>query len=250
MLSSKDQSAENIIPSASNPLNQLPVHVAMIMDGNGRWANERKMPRIMGHKKGAETVRMVVSQCASKGIKNLTLYAFSTENWKRPKAEVEFLMGLLDQFLDSEAERMRKEGVKFHTIGDLSALPPRVISKIDSIKEKTRDNTVINLIIALNYGSRQEILRAVNKLIVSTPQSSLPVTEADFEACLDTHGLPDPDLLIRTSGEMRLSNFLLWQCSYSELYVSPKLWPEFTEEDFDAALRSYAARHRRFGGVS
>lgn len=250
MQSSKNQSAKDIISSTSDPSNRIPAHVAIIMDGNGRWASDRKMPRIMGHKKGAETVRMAVSRCAAKGIKNLTLYAFSTENWKRPKPEVEFLMGLLDQFLDSEAERMCNEGVRFLTIGDLSALPPKVIHKIDSIKEKTKDNKVINLIIALNYGSRQEILRAVNKLIASAPRDREPVTESEFEACLDTRGLPDPDLLIRTSGEMRLSNFLLWQCSYSELYVSPKLWPEFTEEDLEEALRSYAARHRRFGGVS
>lgn len=251
MQSSKKQSDLSLTATHSSIVpERLPAHVAIIMDGNGRWANDRKLPRIMGHKKGTETVRMVVKKCVSMKIKNLTLYAFSTENWKRPKSEVDFLMNLLDQFLDSEADKLNQEGVKFHTIGDLNPLPQKVIQKIDAIKQKTQNNTTLNLIVALNYGARQEILRAIGKLFQSGTFSQEKITESEFESHLDTYGLPDPDLLIRTSGEMRLSNFLLWQCSYSELYVSQKMWPDFSEDDFDDALLSYASRQRRFGGVA
>lgn len=237
----------------------LPVHVAVIMDGNGRWARQRGLPRVMGHQKGAETVRMVKEACLELKIPYLTLYAFSQENWKRPKTEVDFLMNLLDRYLESEAPGLIKDGVRFRTIGDLTLLSPGIQEKIAALREKTRSNTRLTLSLALNYGSHQEILEAAKRFARSIFQNAADVAECarrmealdekTFEQFLDTAGTPDPDLLIRTSGEMRLSNFLLWQCSYSEIYVSDKLWPDFLRDDFRQALNDFAERERRFGAV-
>ncbi len=237
----------------------LPVHVAVIMDGNGRWAQQRGLPRVMGHQKGAETVRMIKDACLSLGIPHLTLYAFSQENWKRPKTEVDFLMNLLDRYLESEAPTIIKEQIRFRTIGDLAPLSSSIREKIAALCHATASNSRLTFSLALNYGSRQEILEAVRRFVRSAAAASADAAELvhraealdekAFESHLDTAGIPDPDLLIRTSGEMRLSNFLLWQCSYSEIYVSDKLWPDFSHEDFLTALHDFAERERRFGAV-
>lgn len=237
----------------------LPVHVAVIMDGNGRWAQQRGLPRVMGHQKGAETVRMVKDACLDLRIPHLTLYAFSRENWKRPKAEVDFLMNLLDRYLESESAPLIKDGVRFRTIGDLEPLGAGIQEKIATLADRTRNHTRLTLTLALNYGSRQEIVEAAKRFFRSALKNAANLDDATqrldaldekaLEQNLDTAGVPDPDLLIRTSGEMRLSNFLLWQCSYSEIYVSQKLWPDFTLEDFKRSLEAFAERERRFGAV-
>jgi undecaprenyl diphosphate synthase len=244
-------------PETRAELPVLPVHVAIIMDGNGRWAQQRGLPRVMGHQKGTETVRVVKDTCLDLKIPYLTLYAFSRENWKRPKAEIEFLMNLLDRYLDSEMEGLAKEGVRFRTIGDLTSLHPRIQDKINALKARTERNTLLHLTLALNYGARQEILQAVKRFSKNALEAGSSAVDKInaldvkiFEQFLDTAGIPDPDLLIRTSGEMRLSNFLLWQCSYSEIYVSDKMWPDFGREDFVRALREFAERERRYGAVS
>jgi undecaprenyl diphosphate synthase len=238
----------------------VPVHVAFIMDGNGRWARQRGQARVMGHQKGAETVKMVKAACLDFNIPYLTLYAFSQENWKRPKNEVDFLMDLLDKYLESEAAGVVKDGIRFRTIGDLTALSPGIQDKIARLRALTASNTRLTLTLALNYGSRQEILTSVRRFVDSVlrkpgvsvddlRRAAASLDEKTLASFLDTAGTPDPDLLIRTSGEMRLSNFLLWQCSYSEIYVSDKLWPDFSRADFEAALAEFAARERRFGAV-
>jgi len=210
----------------------------------------------MGHQKGAETVRMVIRTSAEMGVAYLTLYAFSRENWKRPKIEIDFLMGLLDRFLDSEREELKREGVRFHTIGKTGDLPQNVQSKLERMKEETRENRRLNLIVALNYGSRQEIVEAALRLREESleaerkGQAPPEISERTFSEHLDTADFPDPDLLIRTSGELRISNFLLWQLSYSEIHSSGKYWPDFGREDYLAALRDYAVRNRRYGAVS
>lgn len=239
----------------------LPAHVAVIMDGNGRWAKQRNLPRVKGHQEGAKTVQMVKQACIDLNIPYLTLYAFSHENWKRPKNEVEFLMDLLERQLDTEGPGVIKDGIRFRTIGNIGALRPAIQRKIAGLTSATASNTKLTLTLALNYGARQEILVAVRRFVDAasaepsfSPQtlkeSALALNEETFSSLLDTAGTPDPDLLIRTSGEMRLSNFLLWQCSYSEIFVSSKFWPEFTREDFESALADYAARERRFGAVA
>jgi undecaprenyl diphosphate synthase len=211
----------------------------------------------MGHKKGADTVRMVIESCLEWKIPYLTLYAFSQENWKRPKAEIKFLMNLLDHFLEVELESLRKEGVQFRTIGILEALPESSQKKIQRMKDLTAGNQRLVLNVALNYGARSEIVHAAKRLFRDKARlngdmarSIEALDENEFERYLDTAGMPDPDLLIRTSGEMRLSNFLLWQCSYSEFYSSKKLWPEFKKDDFIEAIQDYAKRNRRFGAIA
>lgn len=240
----------------------VPRHVAIIMDGNGRWAQSRGLPRVAGHKAGVETVREIVKAAIGAGVEVLTLYAFSQENWKRPKDEVSMLMGLLDYFLDKEIRELVKQGVRFDAIGRIGALPEHIQRKLSEAAEATRRNGKLRLIIALNYGARAEILDAVKRLISESAQDSgahqhgsgavstcVELTEERFSQCLYTAGLPDPDLLIRTSGEMRLSNFLLWQLSYAEIYITKKYWPDFHKADFLKALRDYAKRERRFGDV-
>ncbi len=233
--------------------NELPEHVAIIMDGNGRWAKERGLPRVAGHKAGVKTVREIVKASLSLGVPILTLYAFSQENWKRPKAEISVLMDLLDFFINKEIKELMKQGVCLRTIGHIEALPPRTLAKLEEAIERTRGNSNLILNLALNYGARTEILDAVRSLIDEARGSSGLTEALDerlFSDRLYTRGLPDPDLLIRTSGEMRLSNFLLWQLSYSEIYITRKYWPDFSKEDFFKAIREYQRRDRRFGDVS
>ncbi|GAB6073810.1 di-trans,poly-cis-decaprenylcistransferase [Nautilia lithotrophica] len=220
------------------------MHLAIIMDGNGRWAKKRGLKRIEGHKKGAETVRKITEYCAkNEEISILTLYAFSTENWKRPKMEVEFLMKLLDSYLEKELETYIKNDIKFETIGDISKFSDKLKKRIELTKEKTKNNKKLTQVLALNYGSKNEITRAVKKLIEKNEE----ITEENIQNNLD---LPrDVDLLIRTSGEIRLSNFLLWQCAYAEMFFTSTLWPDFTPEELDKIIKSYHLRERRFGGI-
>ncbi len=233
--------------------NKLPQHVAIIMDGNGRWARERGLPRVAGHRAGVESVREAVKAAIDLGIPVLTLYAFSQENWKRPKEEVSVLMGLLDHFLDKEIKNLEKQGVRFRTLGRVEALPPKVQKKLAEAVERTAGGKSLVFNIALNYGARTEILDAVRETILDAGHNPTVLngglTEEYFAQKLYTRGLPDPDLLIRTSGEMRLSNFLLWQLSYAEIYITKKNWPDFHKEDFVKAVREYQKRERRFGDV-
>lgn len=231
---------------------KLPEHIAIIMDGNGRWAQKHNLARSQGHRRGVERVREIVEEAAKIGIKVLTLYAFSTENWKRPKQEIDLLMRLLKIFLAKEINRLKKNNIRFECIGRLDKLPESVLKIIYRAKEETRDNNGLVLNLALNYGSRTEIIDAVNKIILDKAAGRLnkaSIDEADFSKYLYTANLPDPDLLIRTSGEQRISNFLLWQVSYSELVFPKKLWPEFGKKDFLDCIRAYQRRVRRFGGI-
>ena len=228
------------------PNAKIPRHVAIIMDGNGRWAKAKGLPRVAGHREGVENVREAVRTCTKLGIPYLTLYAFSQENWKRPKEEVSILMNLLDYFIDQEVKNFMKEGISLRAIGRLEALPSRTHEKLRQAIRTTAANEKLVLTIALNYGSRAEILDAVESLMKENVPS---LTEEVFSKHLYTRDLPDPDLLIRTSGEMRLSNFLLWQLSYAEIYISKKYWPDFKRADFLKAVREYGKRERRFGDV-
>lgn len=231
----------------------IPKHIAVIMDGNGRWAKERGLPRVAGHMRGANTVRSIVEACAELGVKALTLYTFSTENWKRPKEEVDALMNMLKQNLDKELPRLLKNNIRFNTIGEIEGLPEGVQEKIADAKGKTAGNHGLILTLALNYGSRAEIISAVKKIVddvVSGKATRDAITEEAFDKYLYTEGLPQIDLLIRTSGELRLSNFLLWQLSYSEIYVTKKLWPEFTKDDLKIAINEFTKRQRRFGDIA
>ena len=222
------------------------------MDGNGRWAKERTFARIQGHRKGVESVRAVVRTSGELGIGFLTLYAFSQENWSRPKREVDALMALLEEFLVNEISELNENNVQLHAIGDLKALPERVLAQLKKTKDATAHNTGLKLILALSYGARQEIVDAVKLISQEIVKHKLAPNEIDekvFSQHLYTKEYPDPDLLIRTSGEMRISNFLLWQISYAELVVSPVLWPDFRKEHYLEALQEYAQRQRRYGGV-
>lgn len=234
------------------PKEKMPGHIACIMDGNGRWAHKRSLPRRAGHRAGADTVERCVDFCIDHGIPWLTLYAFSSENWNRPKAEVQALMLLLHEFLKKRLRDMQKKGVRLHAIGDISRLPKRTREMLERSIEQTAGNTTVNLVLALSYGSRAEITGAARKIAEKIAAGELQpeaVTEETFSRHLDTAGMPDPDLLIRTSGEMRISNFLLWQISYTEIYVTDTLWPDFMEQDMEAALKDYARRSRRFGSI-
>jgi undecaprenyl diphosphate synthase len=231
---------------------KIPVHVAIIMDGNGRWAKKRNLPRIFGHKEGAKSVRVITEAAAGMGIKYLTLYAFSTENWKRPEKEIGFLMGLLQDHLEKELPTMMKNNVKLMTIGDISRLPAAAQKKLGDVKKKTSKNTGLKLVLALNYGAKAEITAAVKKIAGQAKNGLISVnsiTEKTIEKNLFTKDIPDPELLIRTSGEMRISNFLLWQIAYAEIYITGTLWPDFRKKELLAALREFNRRERRFGGV-
>ncbi|OPZ29640.1 MAG: Isoprenyl transferase [Lentisphaerae bacterium ADurb.BinA184] len=233
------------------PSPSLPTHVAVIMDGNGRWAARHAVPRIEGHRAGAEAVRRTVECCAKHRIRHLTLYAFSTENWRRPQPEVRQLMGLLRQFLDERLEDLQRHGIRLNAIGQLDRLPTAVRRRLDAALAATHTNTKGVLTLALSYGSRAEITAAARTLAQDVLAGRLDiedVAEYDLAHRLYTADLPDPDLLIRTSGECRLSNFLLWQLSYAELYFCDCLWPDFGEAEFEAALAEFARRQRRFGG--
>ena len=224
----------------------LPKHVAIIMDGNGRWAKRRRMPRVFGHRAGMKSVRAVIEECAHLKIEVLTLYAFSTENWARPAAEVQALMSLLRRYVRSELEDLNKNNIQLRVIGDISRLPAPARNDLHKALEKTSANNGLIVNLALNYGGRQEMVRAVNRVLKSGKKT---IEESDIAGNLDTAGLPDPDMVIRTSGEMRLSNFLLWQSAYAELYITDVLWPDFGKEQLRRAFLEYQQRERRFGGV-
>jgi undecaprenyl diphosphate synthase len=231
---------------------RLPRHIAMIMDGNGRWARERGLERIEGHVRGAETVRRVVEECCRLGLGQLTLYSFSSENWKRPQREVDFLMALLKQYLVDERPEIMEQNIRFRVIGRRRELSPEVVAEIEETERLSAGNTGLTLALAVNYGSRTEIVDAVRSIAERVKRGELDPAAIDESAVSDalyTAGMPDPDLLIRTAGEMRVSNYLLWQISYAELWVTPVCWPDFTTEVFHAALRDYAGRERRFGGL-
>lgn len=225
----------------------LPQHIAIIMDGNGRWAQKHTIGRIRGHKKGAQAVRSTVRACREIGIKYLTLFAFSMENWNRPGEEVRALMSLLEEYLDKETEKLHRQGIKLTTIGELELLETRVKEKIRKAKELTKHNAKMTLNIALSYGSRDEIINAVKKIIQDSKEKKIDINKETFSGYLYTHNMPDPDLLIRTGGEYRISNFLLWQIAYTELYFTKALWPDFTKEQLQKAIASYQRRERRFG---
>lgn len=231
----------------------IPKHIAIIMDGNGRWAKEKGLARSAGHKEGAKRVKEAVSAAAELGVKVITFFAFSTENWLRPKKEVNLLMHFLEHFLEREIAELDKNNIKFITIGRDEPIPKYILTKIKRAEKRTRNNTGLIMVLALNYGGRTEIVDAAKKVVQAIVSGELTLKDLDtekFGRYLYTGGLPDPDLLIRTSGEMRISNFLLWQLSYAELYFSKKYWPDFRRSDLKDAIIDYQNRERRFGGVS
>jgi undecaprenyl diphosphate synthase len=231
---------------------RLPRHIAVIMDGNGRWAQQRGLPRIEGHGRGVQSVRSTIEECCRLGIGQLTLYCLSIENWKRPQAELDFLMALLHEYLLAERAEIMEQHIRFTTIGRREGLPPQVLREIDENMRLSRDNTGMVLALAINYGGRAELVDAVRSLAEEVIQGRLQpadIDEAAVSEALYTAGMPDPDLLIRTAGEMRVSNFLLWQISYAELWVTEKCWPDFDIATLRQALHDYAGRTRRFGGL-
>jgi undecaprenyl diphosphate synthase len=231
---------------------RLPRHIAVIMDGNGRWAQQRGLPRIEGHRRGVKSVRATIEECCRLGIGQLTLYCFSSENWKRPQAELDFLMTLLRKYLIAERQEILDQNIRFTTIGRRAGLPDKVLREIDENVRVSRDNSGMVLCLAINYGGRTEIVDAVRALAERARRGTLDPGQIDEEAvseALNTAGMPDPDLLIRTAGEMRVSNFLLWQISYAELWVTDKCWPEFDRATLHQALHDFAGRERRFGGI-
>lgn len=228
----------------------VPRHLAIIMDGNGRWATSRGLPRVAGHEAGADSVREIVRACGRLGVEVLTLYSFSTENWSRPDDEVQALMALLERYLREEHQDLNKNNVRLSAIGHLHRLPSAVRQGLQAVSASTADNTGLRLVLALSYGGRAEIVDAVRRVAERVHRGELDpmaIDEAAISAHLYTEGLPDPDLLVRTSGELRLSNFLLWQVAYAELYVTGVLWPDFREPELIEAFRSFAERQRRFG---
>jgi undecaprenyl diphosphate synthase len=232
---------------------KVPQHIAIIMDGNGRWAKQKGIPRVLGHRSGVKSVREVTEAAAQIGVKYLTLYAFSTENWNRPPSEVMALMTLLVETIKGEIRDLNKNGVRLMAIGDIESLPPATLKTLKDGIEKTKDNQRVTLVLALNYSAKWEILRAVRSISEQIKEGILDpsdISEARFEQELSTFGLPDPELLIRTSGESRLSNFLLWQLAYTELYFTPVFWPDFGKDDLFSAILSYQNRERRFGKIS
>lgn len=240
------------MPTTNPKKLNIPRHIAIIMDGNGRWAKERGLVRTEGHRRGAESVRETVQCCSELGVEYLTLYAFSTENWKRPKSEVDALMRMLERFLKDKTSEMNERNVRLQAIGRLHDLPESCQKQLHKSIEATANNTGLNLIFALSYGGREEIIDGIKSLIESIEQGHLDKGMIDtevFSKHLYTRYFPDPDLLIRTSGEMRLSNFLLWQLSYTEIHITPVLWPDFRRDAFMAAIEDYSRRQRRFGGI-
>jgi undecaprenyl diphosphate synthase len=232
--------------------NDIPQHVAIIMDGNGRWAKKHGLPRAQGHRAGAESVREAIDACKEMGVQYLTLYAFSSENWNRPEAEVSALMMLLEKFLESKLSDLMRQDVRLLAIGQLDRLPAKTRATLDRVIAKTSENASLTLVLALSYGSREEIAEATKKIASEVKSGALDLADISpqlFSRYLYTADIPDPDLLIRTSGEMRVSNFLLWQISYAEMVIVNKLWPEFRQGDLFDAVREYQKRHRRFGGV-
>ncbi|WP_147073089.1 polyprenyl diphosphate synthase [Sulfuriferula plumbiphila] len=229
----------------------VPRHIAIIMDGNGRWAKKRFLPRIAGHKRGVETVRDVIKACGDRGVEYLTLFAFSSENWRRPQEEVSMLMDLFALALEREITKLHKNGARLRVVGDLARFGPRLVKLIHEAEHLTCHNTRLTLTIAANYGGRWDIMQAMNAMLEKHPElAGKPLTEADFAPHLAMHYAPEPDLFIRTGGEQRISNFLLWQLAYSELYFTPTLWPDFDAAALDQAIASYSSRERRFGRTS
>lgn len=232
---------------------RVPSHIAVIMDGNGRWAKQHSLGRIAGHKKGVEAVRETVTACRELGVRYLTLYAFSSENWDRPAREVKSLMGLLEKFLQRELKTMLDKDIRLLAIGNCGALPENVLKTLNEVTRKTQGNSAMTLILALSYGGRDEILEAVRKIAREAAQGKIDPSSLNKEGFSDylyTEGIPDPDLLIRTSGEHRISNFLLWQTAYTEFYFTDVLWPDFRKKDLLAAISDYQGRERRFGKTS
>jgi len=239
-------------PIATPETGKIPTHVAVIMDGNGRWAQQRGLPRAKGHEKGAESVRIVMKACKKMGIKYLTVYAFSVENWNRPKPEIEALMNLLKKFLRNEEREFHENKIRLRAIGRLSDLPKSVRRELNHVMQTTEHYKDATLVLALSYGGRTEIAHAARELARKVKAGTLDpdaIDEAAVGANLYASDIPDPDLMIRTSGEMRVSNFLLWEVAYSELYVTDTLWPDFREEHLAKAVEEYSRRHRRFGQV-
>ncbi|MBS1160947.1 MAG: uppS [Proteobacteria bacterium] len=228
----------------------VPKHVAVIMDGNGRWAKKRFLPRVAGHVKGVELVREMVRACLEQGIEYLTLFAFSSENWRRPQEEVSLLMQLFVKALEQEVDKLHRNGVRLRIIGDLSPFDARLQQLIADAQVKTAGNTRLNLTVAANYGGRWDVMQGVNKMLAAQPEKREGWSEADLDPYLSMHYAPEPDLFIRTGGEERISNFLLWQLAYTELYFTPTLWPDFNTEEFAKAIASYQQRERRFGRTS
>ena len=231
----------------------IPNHIAIIMDGNGRWAKKRSLPRIAGHKEGVESVRDIVEVCGQLGVNYLTLYAFSTENWKRPKQEVSLLMRLLMRALRDETDKLHEKNVRVHTIGDIAALPQEVQDELLDAIEKTKHNTGLNLLLALSYSGRWDLINAVKQIASEVKKGNLKIEHINDQIVsqhLSTKDIPEPDLLVRTSGELRISNFLLWQLAYSEIYISEVLWPDFRRGELYKAISDYQKRERRFGMVS
>jgi len=231
---------------------EIPRHIAIIMDGNGRWAKERGLPRLQGHRAGAESVREAMEACIELGVEYLTLYAFSSENWNRPATEVSALMNLLERFLAEKAKDLDRQNVRLLAIGQLDRLPAKTRALIERIQARTANHTTMTLVLALSYGSREEIVTAARSLASDAVAGKISPAEIDndlFASRLQTAGIPDPDLLVRTSGEMRISNFLLWQISYAEIIIVKKFWPDFRQGDLFEAVTEYRRRHRRFGAL-
>ena len=234
------------IPEAAS----VPRHIAIIMDGNGRWARKRFLPRVAGHKRGVETVREIIKACVGRGVSYLTLFAFSSENWRRPAEEVSFLMQLFLRALEEEVAKLHENNIRFRVIGDLSRFDPKLVDLIRRAESLTAGNATLTLTIAANYGGRWDILQAVDKMLAAHPEKRSGFTEEELAAHLSLHYGPEPDLFIRTGGEERISNFLLWQLAYSEFYFTETLWPEFDAAALDRAIESYRRRERRFGRTS
>lgn len=233
-------------------LNDAPRHVAIIMDGNGRWAKKRGLPRIAGHRAGVDAIKRILPVCEELGVKTLTLYAFSKENWTRPQTEIKGLMSLLVEFIDRELRNLNERNARISVIGSWTELALPIRDKLSEAIEKTSSNSGVHINLAINYGGRQEILNAINRIVLDFQAGKIAVEDIDgvrFGQYLDTHDLDDPDLLIRTSGEKRVSNFLLWQLSYSEIYATDTLWPDFDEACFRLAIEDYMKRERRYGNV-
>lgn len=242
----KHKSSTLAIPEART----VPRHLAIIMDGNGRWAKQRFLPRVAGHKRGLEAVRTTVKACVKRGVEFLTLFAFSSENWRRPQDEVKFLMQLFVAALEQEIEKLHTNGVRFRVVGDLGRFEPRIVRLVEEAEALTKDNNRLLLTIAANYGGRWDMLQAANRMLKERPELSAGFSEADLTPYFSMSYAPEPDLFIRTGGEQRISNFLLWQLAYTELYFIDTLWPDFDAGALDEAIQSYQERERRFGRTS
>ena len=246
MAASKHTSSTVQIPETA----AVPRHLAIIMDGNGRWAKQRFLPRVAGHKRGLEAVRASVKACVQRGVEYLTLFAFSSENWRRPQDEVKFLMQLFIAALEQEIEKLHSNGVRFRAIGDLSRFEPRIVSLVEEAEARTAGNKGLLLTVAANYGGRWDMMQAVKRMLEARPELAASFAESDLEPYFSMSYAPEPDLFIRTGGEQRISNFLLWQLAYSELYFTETLWPDFDAQALDSAIASYQERERRFGRTS